>query len=67
MEKFDIENFPTSEAAKRMMPSIDESFYEKSYVMKWMQQVMGLEWDDARRIIKEELPKQFVPETATWD
>lgn len=66
MEKFDIENFPTSEAAKRMMASIDESFYEKSYVMKWMQQVMGLEWDDARRIIEEELPKQFVPETATW-
>lgn len=65
-EKFDIEKFPTSEAAKRMMASIDESFYEKSYVMKWLQQVMGLEWDDAWRVIVEELPKQFVPETATW-
>ncbi len=65
-DKFDIENVPTSEAAKRMMASIDESFYEKSYVMKWMQQVMGLEWDDAWNIIVEELPKQFFPETATW-
>ena len=25
-----------------------------------------MEWDDATRIIEEELPKQFFPETATW-
>ena len=66
MSDFDIENFPTSEAAKRMMSTISEGFYRDSYVMKWLQQVMGLEWDDAKRIIEEELPEQFYPETATW-
>lgn len=66
MSDFDIENFPTSESAKRMMSTISEDFYRDSYVMKWMQQVMGMEWDDAIRIIEEELPKQFFPETATW-
>lgn len=66
MEKIDIENFPTSTSAKKMLHAISEDFYEKSYVMKWMLQVMGLEWDDAKRIIEEELPKQFFPETATW-
>jgi len=63
---FDIENFPTSRAAKRMMSAISEEFYRDSYVMKWLNQVMGMEWDDAVRIIEEELPKQFFPETATW-
>lgn len=66
MSDFDIENFPTSEAAKHMMSTISEEFYRDSYVMKWLQQVMGMEWDDAKRIIEEELPKQFFPETATW-
>lgn len=66
MSEFDIEKFPTSEAAKRMMSTISEEFYGDSYVMKWIQQVMGMEWDDAVRIIEEELPKQFFPETATW-
>lgn len=66
MSDFDIENFPISEAAKRMMSTISEEFYRDSCVMKWLQQVMGMEWDDAVRIIDEELPKQFFPETATW-
>ena len=66
MEEFDIEKFPTSGAAKRMLGYVSEEFYEKSYVGKWLYQIMGLEWDDAGRILKEELPKQFFPETATW-
>ncbi len=66
MLDFDIENFPTSKAAKRMMSTISEEFYKDSYIMKWLQQVMGMEWDDAVKIIEEELPNQFFPETATW-
>lgn len=66
MADFDIEKFPTSESAKNMMESISKDFYQNSYVMKWLQQVMGMEWDDAKRIIEEELPLQFFPETATW-
>lgn len=65
-DKIDIEHFPTSVSAISMLHSISENFYEKSYVMKWILQVMGLEWDDARRIIEEELPLQFFPETASW-
>lgn len=66
MDNFDIERFPVSSAAKRMLSYVSEDFYEKSYVGKWLYQVMGMEWDDARRILEEELPQQFFPETATW-
>lgn len=62
----DLENFPTSESAKKMLESVDSGgFYDKSYVGKWIFQVMGLELDEARRFI-EELPYQAFPETATW-
>lgn len=62
----DLENFPTSESAKRMLESVDSGgFYDKSYVGKWIFQVMGLEMDEARKFI-EELPYQAFPEKATW-
>lgn len=62
-----IENFPTSEAAKRMMGYITgNGFYDRSYVGKWIFQIMGIEMDEARRIIEDELPYQAFPETATW-
>lgn len=64
-EKFDLENFPTSEAGKRMLQSVSEEFYAKSYVAKWLYQVMGMEWDEIEDKI-DELPAQFFPETATW-
>ena len=66
MKEFDIENFPTSESAKEMLHSVSEDFYQKSYVFKWILQAMGLEWDGAKKIIAEELAKQFFIETATW-
>lgn len=66
MKEFDIENFPTSESAKEMLHSVSEDFYQKSYVFKWILQAMGLEWDEAKKIIAEELAKQFFIETATW-
>ena len=50
-DDFNIENFPTSETAKRMMTYITgNGFYDKSYVGKWIFQVMGLEWDEAYRL-----------------
>lgn len=62
-----IENFPTSESAKRMMSYITgNGFYDKSWVGKWIFQVMGQEMDEVRRIIVDELPYQAFPETATW-
>lgn len=65
MEEFELEKFPTSESAKRQLGYVSEDFYAKSYVGKWLFQVMGLEYDDAREIM-ENLPEQFFPETATW-
>ncbi len=61
----DLERFPTSESAKRMISYVSEEFYRKSYVGKWLYQVMGLEWDDVWTIINS-LPEQAFPETATW-
>lgn len=65
MEKFDLENFPKSESALKMLSYVSGEFYEKSYVGKWLYQVMGIEYDAALQIV-EELPDQFFPETATW-
>ncbi len=65
MEKFDLEKFPTSESAQRMLSYVSDGFYDTSYIGKWLFQVMGAEYDEARRVI-EELPKQLFPETATW-
>lgn len=62
-----IENFPTSESARRMMRYITgNGFYDQSYVGKWIFQIMGEEMDDARKRIEDELPYQAFPETATW-
>lgn len=58
-----LENFPTSPAAKRMIKTVSP-IYDKSYVAKWIFQVMGLEIDEAWQFI-EELRLQAFPETAT--
>ena len=62
-KKIDLENFPTSESAQRMLAAVTPGFYDKSYVGKWLYQIMGLEFDEAERLIAEELPLQFFPET----
>lgn len=64
-DKFDLEKFPTSDSANRMISYVSDGFYDNSYVGKWLYQVMGLEYDSARQIA-EDLPNQFFPETATW-
>jgi len=65
VEKFDLESFPTSESAKKMLSYVSGGFYDKSYVGKWIFQVMGIEYDKALEIAMD-LPDQFFPETATW-
>lgn len=65
MEKADLENFPESPSAKRMIGYVSDGFYDNSYVGKWLFQVMGSEYDKAFELA-ESLPKQFFPETATW-
>lgn len=65
-KKIDLENFPTSQSAQNMLATVTPGFYDQSYVGKWLYQVMGLEFDEAERLIAEEFPLQFFPETATW-
>ncbi len=65
MEKLNLENFPTSESAKKMLGYVSDGFYDESYVGKWIFQAMGVEYDKARKIVMD-LPNQFFPETATW-
>lgn len=60
-----LENFPTSESAKKMLSSVTDGFYERSYVGKWIYQVMGEEMDDAAAKY-DELQLQIFPEDATW-
>ena len=64
-EAFDIEDFPTDETALEMLHMVSEDFYAKSYVGKWLFQVMGIEWHDIKNKV-EELSDQFFIETATW-
>ena len=60
----DLEKFPTSPAAKRMMKTVSP-IYDQAYVGKWIYQVMGMEMDEAWQFF-EELRLQVFPETATW-
>lgn len=60
----DLEKFPTSPAAQRMIKTVSP-IYDKSYVGKWIFQVMGMEIDEAWKFM-EELRLQAFPETATW-
>ncbi len=64
-EKFDLEAFPTSESALKMLSYVTQGFYDKSYIGKWLYQVMGQEYDKALKLA-EELKYQMFPETATW-
>lgn len=61
----DLENFPTREMAKELLGSVTKGWYDKSYVGKWMYQVMGLPLGQVKAIY-EDLPDQFFIETATW-
>jgi hypothetical protein len=63
-EEFDIEHFPTSPTALRMLSRVSP-IYDRAYVGKWIYQVMGLGLDEVRLRFNE-LPDQAFPETATW-
>lgn len=60
----DLERFPTSPAAKRMIKTVSP-IYDQAYVGKWIYEVMGMEMDEAWQFF-EELRLQAFPETTTW-
>lgn len=61
----DIENFPTNEVAKQMLSYVTEGWYDRSYVGKWLYQVMGMTMEQVKQRY-EELPDQLFVEKATW-
>lgn len=66
MGRFDIEHFPTSPSAVRMMNTITKNgWYDRSYVGKWIFQVMGLSLDEVAALIQSMYQEAF-PETCTW-
>lgn len=60
----DLEHFPTNETALRMMERISP-IYDRSYVGKWIFEIMGMEMGEARAYF-EELRQQPFPERTTW-
>ena len=64
MSNFVIDNLPVSEAGKRMLKRVSP-IYSNSYVAKWLNQVMGSEWDEARELLLS-LREQLFTETVTW-
>ena len=64
MSKFEIDKFPISESGKRMLSRVSP-VYENSYVMKWICQVLGMEWDEVRKLVLS-LRDQIFTETVTW-
>jgi len=60
----DLEHFPTSKTAMRMMERISP-IYGRSYVGKWIFQVMGMEMDEARALFLA-LRDEAFPERTTW-
>ncbi len=61
----DLENFPDSRSAKAMLSYVTHGWYDRSYIGKWLFEVMGIELDAAAGYIGT-LPEQLFPETATW-
>lgn len=60
----DLEHFPTNETALRMMERISP-IYDRSYIGKWLFEIMGMEMGEARAYF-EELRQQPFPERTTW-
>ena len=41
----DLDNFPKSESAKRMLSYVTKGWYDRSYIGKWLYEVVGKELD----------------------
>lgn len=64
LKSIDLDNFPANETAQRMLSRVSP-IYDRSYVMKWLYQVMGVELEEMKYYIKT-FPLQRFPETASW-
>lgn len=60
-----LEEFPYSKSANRMISYLTEGFYDRSYIGKWIFEVMGQEWDQMLEIF-DTFQEQCFPKTCTW-
>ncbi|RGY95376.1 putative phage tail protein [Clostridium sp. AM58-1XD] len=60
-----LENFPTSESAVKLMDYVTPGWYDNAYMGKWIYQVLGLSLDEVTKLY-EEFPEQLFSDTATW-
>ncbi len=65
MERDVSRDLPASASARKMLGYVSGGLYERSYVGKWIFEVMGIEHDAAWRIVRD-LPEQLFAEAATW-
>ena len=56
----DLEKFPDCETAKRMMGMVTRGFYDRSYIGKWLYQVMGMEMEEAKEFVESLIWQVFV-------
>ena len=64
MSNIDLDKFPTSPTAKRMLHNVSP-IYGSSYFGKWLFQVMGQELDDVWRLVRELKLQNFTTQV-TW-
>lgn len=59
IDNVDLEHFPTNEVAQRLLTYVTRGWYDKSYVGKWIYEVIGLELETASRRISEARSRHF--------
>ena len=64
MSNINLDRFPTSTTAQRMLHRVSP-IYSEAYTMKWLYEVMGRELDDVWGIVRE-MSEQAFTQTVTW-
>ena len=65
IDNVDLEHFPTNEVAQRLLTYVTRGWYDKSYVGKWIYEVIGLELETASRRISEAQKQAQTKRTTT--
>jgi uncharacterized protein YmfQ (DUF2313 family) len=55
----------TSPEAKKMLGMVTDGFYDNAYIVQWLFQVIGLEWDNMASW-SDSLTAEAFPQTCTW-
>lgn len=64
-DSFDLEHFPENEVAQRLLMYVTRGWYNKSYIGKWIYEIIGQELSTAINYVYETQNQAF-PSTATW-